>query len=71
MVYWDEEFCQQLADTGRYVIRYDNRDVGRSTTYKPGSFQQYVLRQYDMHRVLQSHHQPYLPQYSGNSPVYK
>ncbi|WP_088362873.1 alpha/beta fold hydrolase [Bacillus cereus] len=37
MVYWDEEFCQQLADTGRYVIRYDNRDVGRSTTYEPGS----------------------------------
>ena len=36
MVYWDEEFCQQLADTGRYVIRYDNRDVGRSTTYEPG-----------------------------------
>lgn len=37
MVYWDEEFCQQLANTGRYVIRYDNRDVGRSTTYEPGS----------------------------------
>ncbi|MCU4759476.1 MULTISPECIES: alpha/beta hydrolase [unclassified Bacillus (in: firmicutes)] len=37
MVYWDEEFCHQLADTGRYVIRYDNRDVGRSTTYEPGS----------------------------------
>ncbi|HDR8434429.1 TPA: alpha/beta hydrolase [Bacillus cereus] len=37
MVYWDEEFCQQLADKGRYVIRYDNRDVGRSTTYEPGS----------------------------------
>ncbi|PFD35102.1 alpha/beta hydrolase [Bacillus cereus] len=37
MVYWDDEFCQQLADTGRYVIRYDNRDVGRSTTYEPGS----------------------------------
>ncbi|WP_242242025.1 alpha/beta fold hydrolase [Bacillus cereus group sp. BfR-BA-01309] len=37
MVYWDEEFCQQLADTGHYVIRYDNRDVGRSTTYEPGS----------------------------------
>ena len=37
MVYWDEEFCQQLADTGRYVIRYDNRDVGRSSTYEPGS----------------------------------
>jgi len=37
MVYWDEEFCQQLAETGRYVIRYDNRDVGRSSTYEPGS----------------------------------
>ncbi|MGR6342036.1 alpha/beta fold hydrolase [Priestia megaterium] len=37
MVYWDEEFCQQLADTGRYVIRYDNRDVGRSSTYEQGS----------------------------------
>jgi len=37
MVYWDEEFCQQLADAGRYVIRFDNRDVGRSTTYDPGT----------------------------------
>ncbi|MEK4998224.1 alpha/beta fold hydrolase [Paenibacillus sp. FSL H7-0918] len=37
MVYWDEEFCQRLADTGRYVIRYDNRDVGRSVVYEPGS----------------------------------
>lgn len=37
MVYWDDEFCQQLAGTGRYVIRYDHRDVGRSTTYEPGT----------------------------------
>jgi pimeloyl-ACP methyl ester carboxylesterase len=37
MVYWDEEFCQRLADTGRYVIRYDNRDVGRSTSYESGT----------------------------------
>ncbi|QGQ93819.1 alpha/beta hydrolase [Paenibacillus psychroresistens] len=37
MVYWDEEFCQRLADTGRYVIRFDNRDVGRSTTYESGT----------------------------------
>ncbi|USB33202.1 alpha/beta hydrolase [Paenibacillus sp. YPG26] len=36
MIWWEEEFCQRLADTGRYVIRYDNRDVGRSTTYEPG-----------------------------------
>lgn len=37
MVYWDEEFCQQLANTGRYVIRYDNRDVGRSINYEVGT----------------------------------
>jgi pimeloyl-ACP methyl ester carboxylesterase len=37
MVFWDEEFCQRLADTGRYVIRHDNRDVGRSIAYEPGT----------------------------------
>ncbi|WP_127489262.1 alpha/beta fold hydrolase [Paenibacillus ehimensis] len=36
MIWWEDEFCQRLADRGRYVIRYDNRDVGRSTTYEPG-----------------------------------
>jgi pimeloyl-ACP methyl ester carboxylesterase len=36
MVWWEEEFCQRLADAGRYVIRYDNRDVGRSTVYELG-----------------------------------
>ena len=28
---WDEAFCQALADRGRYVIRFDNRDCGLST----------------------------------------
>ncbi|GKU79008.1 alpha/beta fold hydrolase [Paenibacillus sp. L3-i20] len=36
LVWWEEEFCQRLADEGRFVIRYDNRDVGRSTTYELG-----------------------------------
>jgi pimeloyl-ACP methyl ester carboxylesterase len=31
MVLWDDEFCQSLADEGFWVIRFDNRDVGRST----------------------------------------
>jgi pimeloyl-ACP methyl ester carboxylesterase len=31
MTWWDPEFCQMLADHGFYVIRYDNRDTGRST----------------------------------------
>ncbi|HDR7707600.1 alpha/beta hydrolase [Bacillus sp. S70] len=37
MIYWDEEFCEQLANTGKFVIRFDNRDVGRSVTYEPGT----------------------------------
>lgn len=36
MIWWEEQFCQCLADAGRFVIRYDNRDVGRSTSYEPG-----------------------------------
>ena len=31
MVLWDEEFCERLAAEGFFVIRFDNRDVGRST----------------------------------------
>jgi pimeloyl-ACP methyl ester carboxylesterase len=29
-------FCRLLAGRGRFVIRYDHRDTGRSTTYEPG-----------------------------------
>ena len=35
-VWWPEELCRGLADRGRYVIRYDHRDTGRSTSYAPG-----------------------------------
>jgi len=31
MILWEENFCQQLADGGRFVIRFDNRDTGRTT----------------------------------------
>ncbi|MFF3157774.1 alpha/beta fold hydrolase [Streptomyces sp. NPDC057910] len=33
MLGWHEDFCQALADRGRYVIRYDNRDCGLSTKF--------------------------------------
>ena len=35
-VWWPEEFCRQIAERGRYVIRYDHRDTGRSVSYAPG-----------------------------------
>jgi pimeloyl-ACP methyl ester carboxylesterase len=31
MILWDDEFCEALAERGFFVIRFDNRDVGRST----------------------------------------
>ncbi|WP_249714479.1 alpha/beta fold hydrolase [Rhizomonospora bruguierae] len=46
---WDPEFCARLArgdrpgdrsgahSGGRYVIRYDHRDTGRSVSYPPGA----------------------------------
>ncbi len=36
MLWWQDEFCRLLAGHRRYVIRYDQRDTGRSTTYEPG-----------------------------------
>lgn len=31
MIGWDDEFCMRLAARGFRVIRYDNRDIGRSS----------------------------------------
>ena len=31
MLAWPDEFCGHLADSGRYVVRFDNRDCGLST----------------------------------------
>lgn len=36
MLWWEDEFCRRLADGGRFVIRYDHRDTGRSDTSEPG-----------------------------------
>src|SRR5215218_10818708 len=34
MVAWREDFCRQLGGSGFFVIRYDNRDSGKSTSMK-------------------------------------
>jgi len=36
MDWWEEELCERLAGAGRFVIRYDHRDTGRSASYPPG-----------------------------------
>jgi pimeloyl-ACP methyl ester carboxylesterase len=33
MLGWHSGFCRELADRGHFVIRYDNRDSGRSTRF--------------------------------------
>ncbi|HEY0535993.1 MAG TPA: alpha/beta fold hydrolase [Actinoplanes sp.] len=36
MDWWADEFCRRLAAGGRYVIRYDHRDTGRTTSFPVG-----------------------------------
>jgi pimeloyl-ACP methyl ester carboxylesterase len=31
LITWPDELCAELVDRGTYVIRFDNRDAGRST----------------------------------------
>src|SRR3954471_24822555 len=31
LIHWPEDFCRQLAGEGFRVVRFDNRDAGRST----------------------------------------
>ena len=31
MIAWHEDFCEGLAERGFHVVRFDNRDIGRST----------------------------------------
>ncbi|HYD10322.1 MAG TPA: alpha/beta hydrolase [Acidimicrobiales bacterium] len=33
---WHPDWCARLAASGRYVVRYDHRDTGRSSTCAPG-----------------------------------
>src|SRR3954464_10826763 len=33
MIAWHDDFCRELASRGFYVVRFDNRDIGRSTHF--------------------------------------
>ena len=49
MIGWNEDFCRELASRGFYVVRFDNRDVGRSThmpNRPPGNLQ-FLTRRFD------------------------
>jgi pimeloyl-ACP methyl ester carboxylesterase len=49
MIGWPDEFCTQLAGRGFQVIRFDNRDIGRSTRVRgrPPTPRQLITRTID------------------------
>jgi pimeloyl-ACP methyl ester carboxylesterase len=46
MIAWHEDFCTELAERGFYVVRVDNRDIGRSThfDFQPPTVKQMLTR---------------------------
>jgi pimeloyl-ACP methyl ester carboxylesterase len=46
MIAWPDELCEGLAERGFYVVRFDNRDIGRSTHFEfsPPSIKQMLTR---------------------------
>jgi pimeloyl-ACP methyl ester carboxylesterase len=49
MIGWPDEFCARLAERGFHVIRFDNRDIGRSSriTGPPPTPRQLLTRKID------------------------
>ena len=37
LLWWPDEFCDQLVQRGRFVLRFDQRDTGLSTKYPLGA----------------------------------
>jgi pimeloyl-ACP methyl ester carboxylesterase len=56
MLWWDTELCERIAAGGRYVVRYDHRDTGRSTGYPPGELERDVARARDYASTLVNHY---------------
>ena len=44
MTWWDTELCEQLAGAGFHVIRYDNRDTGRSSRVRARVRRDHLVR---------------------------
>ncbi|MBA3604468.1 MAG: alpha/beta hydrolase [Acidimicrobiia bacterium] len=57
MTAWESDFCQLLADRGRYVIRFDNRDCGLSTHLDGQEIDAFAV----MQAMLAGEEQPAVP----------
>lgn len=44
MIWWDDELCRKLAAAGFFVVRYDNRDSGRSSRGRGRATRRQLIR---------------------------
>ncbi len=51
MTWWDSDLCRMLAAEGFYVIRYDNRDSGRSTRIRARVTRGHLIRAFSGRRT--------------------
>lgn len=51
MTWWDRTFCEQLAEAGFHVVRYDNRDTGRSSRVRARVKRGHLVRAFAGRRV--------------------
>jgi pimeloyl-ACP methyl ester carboxylesterase len=51
MTWWDTELCRMLAAAGFHVVRYDNRDSGRSTRIRARVTRSQLVRAFAGRRV--------------------
>ncbi|MFC0221873.1 alpha/beta fold hydrolase [Nocardioides zeicaulis] len=51
MTWWDQALCEQLAEAGFHVVRYDNRDTGRSTRVRARVGRTQLLRAFAGQKV--------------------
>lgn len=54
LIHWPERFCRMLADKGFWVIRFDNRDMGKSSIFKhlsPPAFEQLLAHRLFKKRI--------------------
>ena len=51
MTWWDPEFCTALARQGFFVVRYDNRDTGRSSRARGAVGRMTLVRAFTGQRV--------------------
>src|SRR5437016_7713801 len=49
LIAWPDELCGRLVDAGHQIVRFDNRDIGRSThiQIRPPRMSQLIARRFD------------------------